>query len=607
MSSDGYAINGKEYYLSKVFSSDFQYFIPDYQRPYSWEKEHIKRLFDDLYEFYQRNTEEDYFLGSIVVIKQDKIPKSDVVDGQQRLTSLTILFAALASYLKGNHKESIKNYIQQAENPAEDIPAQPRLTLRKLDNEFFNKYIQDLKLDQLNKLNAERDCKTDAQKNILENAISLLNLISEKFKISKDNISEDKNSKYKSLEDKVLEDKVLEDKRSEIFKFFKFLINKCCLVIVSTSSQKSAFRIFSVMNDRGLDLLLTDILKADLIGKITDTNKRNEYTEKWESSEQELGRDSFKDLFSHIRMIKLKEKAGKSILEELQEKVFINKTDKEICAFIDEELTSYVDVFSALKNNHYPAEKHQQEISQYIQWLNRVGFSEWIPVAILFLHQKPNNDETLEFLRKLEMLTAYLHLSAQDINSRIKRYGQILESLGEKAKNGGDSLLLSDEEKRQFKALLNGDIYNKMTSVRRNYLILRLDSMVSDGAATYNSEYGLLTIEHVLPQTLEENTQWYEWWVDESKENEAEKYHQHQLWLHRLANLVPLNKRRNSAASNWDFGEKINKYFRGNENVSSYALTTQVLKQSEWRPKDVEERQKNLLERICEVWDLPKD
>ncbi|QLD65115.1 DUF262 domain-containing protein [Avibacterium paragallinarum] len=267
------------------------------------------------------------FLGSIVVIKQDKIPKSDVVDGQQRLTSLTILFAALASYLKGNHKESIKNYIQQAENPAEDIPAQPRLTLRELDNDFFNKYIQNLELEQLQKLNAEHDCKTDAQKNILNNAISLLDLISEKFKISKD--------------------KSLEDKRSEIFNFFKCLINKCCLVIVSTSSQKSAFRIFSVMNNRGLDLLPIDILKADLIGKIKDNQKK--YTEKWENLEQELGRDSFNDLFSHIRMIKLKKKAEKSILEELQEKVFKDKTDKEICAFISEELISYVDVFSALK------------------------------------------------------------------------------------------------------------------------------------------------------------------------------------------------------------------------------------------------------------------
>lgn len=60
--------------MAKVFSSDFQYSIPDYQRPYSWEEEHVKQLFDDLYEFYQQKTDErtdeSYFLGSIVVIKK---------------------------------------------------------------------------------------------------------------------------------------------------------------------------------------------------------------------------------------------------------------------------------------------------------------------------------------------------------------------------------------------------------------------------------------------------------------------------------------------------------------------------------------------------------
>ena len=56
--------------MAKVFSSDFQYSIPDYQHPYSWEEEHVKQLFDDLYEFYKQKTDESYFLGSIVVIKK---------------------------------------------------------------------------------------------------------------------------------------------------------------------------------------------------------------------------------------------------------------------------------------------------------------------------------------------------------------------------------------------------------------------------------------------------------------------------------------------------------------------------------------------------------
>ena len=99
MSIQDYAIKGEVFYLKDVFSSMFQYSIPDYQRPYSWEEEHIKQLFDDLYEFYQRKTDESYFLGSIVVIKKDHQPQADVVDGQQRLTSLTILFATLANSL----------------------------------------------------------------------------------------------------------------------------------------------------------------------------------------------------------------------------------------------------------------------------------------------------------------------------------------------------------------------------------------------------------------------------------------------------------------------------------------------------------------------------
>lgn len=65
-----YVIEGKALPLAKVFSSDFQYSIPDYQRPYSWEEEHVKQLFDDLYEFYNREKDESYFLGSIVVIKK---------------------------------------------------------------------------------------------------------------------------------------------------------------------------------------------------------------------------------------------------------------------------------------------------------------------------------------------------------------------------------------------------------------------------------------------------------------------------------------------------------------------------------------------------------
>ena len=567
MTSQDYAIKGEAFKLSKVFSSDFQYLIPNYQRPYSWEVENIEQLFDDLYDFFQGDTEETYFLGSVVVIKKDHFPESYVVDGQQRLTSLTILLSVLASFLSDKSKaNSIELYIKQPENLAESIPAQPRLILRKQDNDFFSKYIQNIKIEELKSINIDSDCKTDAQKNIYKNTLALVKRVKYKF----------------------------EGDEEGIFEFCKFIIQKCCIVIVSTPNEKSAFRIFSVMNDRGLDLLPSDILKSYLIGKMS--SKQDEYTDKWEDLEQDLGRARFNELFSHIRMIYLKTKAQKSLLDEFQESIIPNINS--VSDFIDTELTSYADKFNALKSRNYRAGNFTEEINGYLFWLNKVNFSEWIPVVIRFLHAKPTEQLAYDFFKHLDCLTSYIYLSAKNINDRIYRFGDILKQLENdldcsKELKIPNKLYLTDEEKQEFKLLLDGNVY-QLVSPRRNYLILRMDSMISDGAATYNLQKDSLTIEHVLPQTIKDGSQWSSWWDVDN----------HKLWVHRLANLVPLNRRRNSSASNLEFKDKKEKYFKGNNNVSSYALTTQVLDTEEWTPDIVAQRQDNLLSKLYKEWEL---
>lgn len=139
---------------------------------------------------------------------------------------------------------------------------------------------------------------------------------------------------------------------------------------------------------------------------------------------------------------------------------------------------------------------------------------------------------------------------------------------------------------------LNGNIY-ELTPTRKTYLIRRLDAFLSDGAASYDSS--ILTIEHVLPQTVNDNTEWAELWPDEQLRKE---------WVHRIANLVPLNKSRNSKAQNYDFARKKSAYFAGNEGVSSYALTTQVLHTDQWTPDHLQQRQNDLLEVLHEKWRL---
>lgn len=100
--------SGSEYPLSKIFSSDFDYVIPSYQRPYAWTVDQVRELIDDLLNFYKDEKEDTYFLGSIVLIKEEGKPYSEVIDGQQWLTSFSILLAAITAKLGGNLEAILK-------------------------------------------------------------------------------------------------------------------------------------------------------------------------------------------------------------------------------------------------------------------------------------------------------------------------------------------------------------------------------------------------------------------------------------------------------------------------------------------------------------------
>lgn len=558
-------ISGAEYPLSKIFSSDFEYVIPSYQRPYAWTVDQASELFDDLKAFYDTEDEEGYFLGSIVLIKSEDKPLAEVIDGQQRLTTLTILLAAMACVHGGASNEKLKPYVVEPGNEVEEIEPKPRLSLRERDRAFFRKYVQEFRLDELAKLD-EAALENEAQAHIVRNSKHLQRAIEDTFKTP-----------------------------AELIKFASFLMTRCYLVAVSTPNEMSAFRVFSVMNSRGLDLQPTDIIKADIIGKLTSEAERQEYNDKWEEMEVELTRDGFRDLFTYLRMIYAKEKAKRSLLEEFREHVLPANPDPK--AFIDDVLEPFSEALEFIRNASYTATKKAEEVNFYITWLNRIDNSDWVPPTMLFLKEHRNQPSLLaDFFQRLERLAAYIHVCRVYVNERIEIYGNLIEEI-----EAGTSLDemewldLNEEEKETFREVLDGNVY-EFTPRRRNYLLLRLDSFIGDGAASYDSK--ILTIEHVLPQTVKAESEWAEWWpdVDERK-----------AWVHRLANLVPLNKKKNSAAQNYDFARKCDTYFAGTKNVSSYALTSQVMSQEEWTPETIETRQEELLEVLIENWWLESD
>lgn len=557
-------ISGAEFPIAKIFSSDFDYVIPSYQRPYAWTPDEAGELFSDLYDFYSKEDKDDtYFLGSIVLIKEEGRPLSEVIDGQQRLTTLTILLAALTHRSTGPIRSAFHRYLCEPGNVLEGLAQKPRLTLRERDRGFFKRYIQDVAIDELINIDPAK-LDNESQRNIRANTKLFLQRLKSAFG----------------------------DDTEAANQFGSFLVQRCFLVAVSTPSKQSAFRVFSVLNSRGLDLLPTDIIKSEVIGKVAPADQ-DAYNDRWEQLEVETGRDGFAEVFGHIRMIFAAEKARKSLLDEFRERVIDKVPSAE--KLVDDVIEPYTEAFLVAKNANFVSTSNAADVNDLIHWLNRIDNADWLPSAMKFLASEPSDaDYVYQFFRKLERLAAFMHICGYDVNERIERYARVLHGLD--AVHSADApvvaLELLDDERTRFLKKLDDDVYS-MTARRRNYLLLRLDSFISDGAAKYNAS--LLTIEHVLPQTVDASSCWAQDWPSESVRLN---------WLHRLANLVPLNRRRNSRAQNYDFERKKSAYFAGNDAVSSYALTTQVLSTKKWTPKVVEQRQAELLGVLSTKWDL---
>lgn len=554
-------LHANEFPLRKIFSNDFAFSVPPYQRPYAWTTEQAAELLGDVRAFTEGGGDvselNPYFLGSVVLIKGDE-PDADIVDGQQRLTTLTILLAVLRRLVPAGVSDEVTQYLYEKGQLIEGTTNRYRLRLRERDAHFFQHYVQDDRsLEALRTLDKAQ--LSDPQRNVQANALYFL----------------------EQLQNASPEEQI---------RLLQFLMTRCYLVVVSTPDLDSAYRIFSVMNARGLDLGLTDLLKSEVIGAVP-TAKQDHYTQIWESEEEELGRAAFQNLFAHIRMIYRKAKAQDSVLNEFRRYV---KPQDDPEAFIDRVVKPYSDAFEIIRDNNYQSDRLAEGVNGLTRWLNQIDNSDWLPPAIVYLSRYRQQPHVLtRFLTDLERLAAGLMIVRANINVRVERYGRLLTAIEDDADLYADAspLQLTAEERWQVGQVLDGDLY--LAERIRQYVLLRLDSVLSQGEATYS--YPVITTEHVLPQQPKPGSTWHTWFPTPELRRE---------YVHRLGNLALLSRRKNAQAQNFDFDDKKQKYFSSDKGISPFVLTTQVLQQREWTPQVVSKRQELALAKLSELWRL---
>jgi hypothetical protein len=556
-------LSAHEHPISKIFGGDYVFDIPGFQRPYAWTVEQARDLLDDLLDFMSTGEESGgeiapYFLGSVVLIKPDNSPNCDVVDGQQRLTTITLLLSGIRANLSADEGSDITQLIYEKGSQILGTQDRFRLSLRSRGLEFFQTYVQ--RENGFAKLLALGEQSSDSRQNLRNNGVFF-----------------DERLKQMSASEKV--------------KLAQFIVTRCFLVVVSTPDQDSAYRIFSVLNSRGLPLAPGDILKSEIVGAIEEKN-RDAYTHKWEDLEEKLGRDEFSDFLSHIRMIYRKAKPKGTILKEFREHVARGYRPK---ALIDEVLVPMGEVFYELTNADYVSKQRAEAINEYLRWLNRLEFNDWLPPGLAFAvrhRSQPNKMEA--FFRDLERLAYSMLIRRCSINDRIDKFSRLTKEIenGDELEKEKSALQLSQAEQSSTYKVLSGPFYETLAARARSAVLLRLDALMSGGGASY--DYETVTVEHVLPQNPKPDSKWIEWFPDAGERQDA---------VHTLGNLALLTRKKNASASNWDFDRKKEAYF-SKGGISPFVLTTQVLEQKEWTPAVVAARQKELCDKLESHWRL---
>ena len=547
-------IDANKEVLQKIFSQDFWFVIPEYQRSYVWQTDNVTELVDDLYYAFQNKPNNEYFLGSLVLKKIDnpEYAEYEVLDGQQRLTTFFMMIAVLRDLLEDqDNKNTLHQMIFQKENKLKKIPSRQHITYQirdQVENFIKNYVIQENGTMEEEALQQQKD---------------------------KDNIS------ISNMANAILVIRGLLKEKDDVEDFAGFLLNNALFIYVSTDNTEDAFRMFTILNDRGIPLTSADILKSKNIGNLHSEKEVKVYAKIWEEIEGKHG-ENFDRFLAFVRTILVKDKARANLLEEFEMKIYklgrlaLGRETIELLQKYDDVYEEVIELGNAALGNSF----------KNLITIMRIGLQseDWIP-PVLHYYYKFGTKGLDAFLRKLEYKFLGDWVCGVTPTLRLDAMNDILKEKDETVAGLEDTLLQKEElfyiDQKEFLQMIDGSIYKKRFA---RYLLLKLEYLLGDNTV-HLSGYNYITVEHILPQNPMKGSQWL---VDFSEE-------ERELWTHRIANLVLISKKKNSALSNLDYGEKKERYLK--QRIDAFHANKVFMEQkSQWTPAVLEERQKQLID-----------
>lgn len=546
---------------------DHQLAVPIYQRPYAWEDKNISDLFSDIHNAISSN-ENEYFLGTIVLSEKENSSELEIVDGQQRITSIVVFLSSIRDYFESNNKQKQASSIQNDFISGYDRQRDenlPKLKLGQLDNTFFRKYIVDKEIEEKQIKDSHRRIATTK-------------------KLSTEQIEKLAKASNQDL--------------NLLHEWIKFIEEKLKVVSIIVPGKANAFTIFETLNDRGIELAQVDLLKNYLYSKAAGDRLEEiqnlwiEMTSKIESAENEsliltyirhhwssqygLTREKNRELYNSIKS---------NIKNSTQAVSFVDNLNKDTGLYL-----------AIINHNHQYWNDFDQTVKQYVETLNFFKLEQFRPLLLAILKKFKDKKETKKALRLIvswlvrNLITGslgggtlekeYANKAKKVFNEEVKNAKKLREEL--------KKLIPDDAEfKEKFIAA------TVSTEKYARYYLRAIENQkkgITSPELIVNSDPDMVNLEHILPKNPHKN------WSNFNEEQIASLNK-------RIGNLTLMKNKLNSEQGNAPFSEKKIYFAR-----SDLWITKMIADDyNDWTPDNIRDRQEKLADIAVQTWNLNFD
>ncbi len=536
--------------VSELFATGRGFRLPWFQRAYSWRTQQVARLIGDLLEAADRKDGAEFLLGNLMLADTPGRERLAIVDGHQRIMTLTIVASILRDI------EALGPLRSRLEAAVGSAGGNYQLEPQSNIAAFLERYVQ-------------REGATAAEVDESEEA----------FSDSERCVVEVREYVLSRLQNRNGESTVRAGLAS-------YLLDQCKVIVQLYDSEDYAWRVLDVEETTRLAFFPGAQAKATILGVIP-IKEREAASRTWERCEERIGTAGVGEVLGCIRILKSRKRSERPVEFDICSLFDVDRGGR---VFLEHWLEPSVVRYERLRGRSR-SEAWPLGIGGAIETLNWIEPAIWMPAAMHWLASRQPTDEAApDFFRRVERLTWLLRIAGVDPSNQVRRMISVIDQL-DGGRQPADMPALTIEPSLRQDAIASLRSQNFCLKHHAHLVLRRLSVLMGRDSGPVDRKN--VTIEHMLPRNPDKSRRW---WKAFSSEKVVKAH------VNRLGNLTFLSHKDNQAAATKDWPEK-----RGILAQSGFVLSEQAAEAAEWDRAAILARGEILIGILMRDWDLPID